>query len=454
MFNNKLLLVLSGFLLTNSFVSSQGLLTASGAQVIANGNVSLVLKNAGFTNHGVFAPGTGEVIFSGSGSTAGSFINGTSATGFYKLTLNKSANGIQLGRNISVSNLLTFTSGDSLFLNGFNIDLGSTGSLSGETESKRITGRTGGYVQATQVLNAPTAVNPGNLGYKVTSAANMGSTVIRRGHVQQSGASIYRYYDVTPTTNTGLNATIDFYYFNAELAGLAEPNLGLFSSANGGVQWSNLGEDGIDQSANILTLAGINVMNRFTLANISAPLSVKLIRFFAVPEDRVVVLHWVTSAETANQYFAVERSADGVHFMEIGRVNGAGTSVVEQNYQYTDQLPLPASSWYRLRQVDLDGKYTYSPVLMINLLNTGAVQARVYPNPVTGPVAFINLTGVTTGSQQLQLYNPAGMLIKQIVVTRVAGTQVVPLETGNLPAGIYTIRISGNTGYALTFIKQ
>jgi len=284
---------------------AQGIKISSGASLVMNGSANLVLSNSGLTNNGQFSPGIGTVVFSGNSATSGSFINGSSSTGFYNLTLNKSANGIQLGRNITLSNTLLFSSGDSLFLNGFNIDLGSTGVLSGETGNKRITGRSGGYIQSTQTLNAPAAVNPGNLGFSITSASNLGSTIIRRGHQQQSGASVYRYFTITPTNNTALNATVDFYYFENELAGLAEPNLALFSSANGGVQWLNLGEDAINLGANILTVGGIDVLNRFTLANISAPLSVRLIRFYVVPSAEEVLLHWVTSMEADNLFFAI-----------------------------------------------------------------------------------------------------------------------------------------------------
>lgn len=438
----------------SSVLHSQGLLSTSGAQISVNGNAQFVIRNGGFTNNGVFNPGTGEVVFSGSGATSGSFINGTSATGFYTLVINKSTNGVQLGRNISVSNQVVFTSGDSLFLNGYNIDLGTTGSLSGETNTKRVTGRTGGYIQSTMVLNAPAGVNPGNLGLKFTSSANLGSTVIRRGHQQQVGASIYRYFDVTPTLNTSLNATLDFYYFDSELAGLAEPNLGMFVSDNGGTHWSNLGEDALDQGTDILTVTGIDVLNRVTLANISAPLAVKLIRFYAEPDQHVIRLRWLTSTETNNRLFVIERSSDGIHFMEIGDVPGSGNSNQVREYEFPDQQPLPAVSWYRLRLVDIDGKITYSPVLMINRENPSADNARVYPNPVTGATAYLSLSGTTSGVQQIQLFNQAGVLLRKFNLSRIAGTSVIVLETGNLPAGIYTLRQPGNNGFRLQFVKQ
>lgn len=443
-----ILLIYSGML------SGQVLLNNNGAHIVAKGNVKLVLKDAGLTNNGTFLPGTGEVIFSGSGITAGSFINGTAATGFYNLTLNKSANGLQLGRNISLSNILLFTNGDSLFLNGYTIDLGSTGVLSGETSTKRITGRTGGYIQSTQTLNAPAGVNPGNLGFSITTASDMGSTIIRRGHQQQSGASIYRYFTVTPTNNSALNALVDFYYFDNELAGIAEPNLAMFSSANGGVQWTNMGEDGIDQAANILSLGGIDIMNRFTLANISAPLSVRLIRFYVTPSANDVRLHWVTSSETNNQYFAIERAPDGLHFMEIGQVPGYGTISQEQQYQFIDQLPLSGKSWYRLRQVDIDGKINYTPVLMISRDFNSLQQVSVFPNPVYGTSVYLNFNTSQTGAQTFMLYNQGGVLLKQVTVNLVAGSQLIEIQTGPLPAGIYFIRQQGNAGFGLKFLKQ
>ncbi len=441
-------------ILYSGSITGQGLLNTNGAQFVVNGNVKLVLKNTGFTNDGTFIPGTGEVIFSGSVATSASFINGTSTTGFYNLTLNKSANGLQLGRNITLSNRLLFTSGDSLFLNGYNIDLGSTGILNGETGNKRITGRTGGYIQSTQTLNAPSSVNPGNLGFRITSPADLGSTFIRRGHQQQSGASIFRYFTVTPTNNSGLNATVDFFYFDNELAGIAEPNLALFSSANGGVQWLNMGEDAIDQGADILSLGGIDILNRFTLANISAPLSVRLIRFYVIPSANDVMLHWVTSSETNNQYFAVERAPDGLHFMEIGQVPGNGTISQEQQYQFIDQLPLSGKSWYRLRQVDIDGKINYTPVLMISRDFKSLQQASIFPNPVIGTSVYLNFNAPQTGSQIFMLYNQGGVLLKQFSVNLVAGSQLVEIQTGPLPAGIYFIRQQGDAGFGLKFLKQ
>ncbi|MGB3008330.1 MAG: hypothetical protein WBC06_17575, partial [Chitinophagaceae bacterium] len=261
---------------------SQGIVNTPGTKIVTNSNAKIVLNNAGFENNGTFSSGNSEVVFSGSTATANSYIGGSASTSFYNLTLNKTANGLQLNRNIDITNTLLFANGDSLFLNEHNIDLGSTGILSGETGTRRITGRTGGYIQSTQLLDAPTGANPGNLGLDISSVSNLGNTVIRRGHQQQSGASVYRYYDVIPTNNAGLEATIVFNYFDTELAGVSEGNLGMFYSTNGGTVWANLGVDDIDQSLNYLSVNAIDQLALFTLANISDPLAIKLIYLKAV----------------------------------------------------------------------------------------------------------------------------------------------------------------------------
>ncbi len=452
--SNKIILQICTLLLISGAVYTQGIVNTSGTYLVANGAVKIVLNNGGLTNNGSLSAGNSELVFTGNAATSASFIGGTGSTGLYNLTLSKSSNGIQLNSNISLSNILLFTSGDSLFLNNHNIDLGSSGSLSGETGTKRVTGRNGGYIQSTQALNAPAGVNPGNLGFRITSLANLGSTVIRRGHHQQSGASVYRYFDVTPVNNIGLDATVNFYYFDTELAGIAEPNLALFASANGGAQWLNMGEEGIDQGANILTMGSIDILNRFTLANISAPLAVKLIRFYAVATESDVILNWVTSAESNNAFYDIERSADGVHFMKIGYTPGVGTTSQEQQYQFIDLMPIPGKSWYRLRQVDTDGKFNYTSVVMIDRAARLHELARIYPNPLNGTALYLNFHTENAGEQSFVIYNQAGILLRQYKFNCVSGTQVIELNTGHLPAGIYTIHQPGNSKINLNFIKQ
>lgn len=438
-------------LLAPAVVSGQGILSTAGSNLVVNGTVKIVLNNSGFTNNGTFAPGSSDVIFTGSSSTAGSFAGGTTSTGFYKLTLNKTANGMQLNSNISVAHSIVFTSGDSLFLNNHTIDLGSSGSLVGETGTKRITGRTGGYVQLTQTLNAPSGLNPGNLGFKITSAANLGSTVIRRGQQQQAGLSVYRYFDVMPTNNSGL-AAVSFYFLEPELAGLAEANLAIFSSTNGTV-WTNLGEDAIDQSLNFVTVNNIDQLNRFTLSNISSPLAVKLLHFTARMVIDYSLLDWATASEENNSYFDVERSADGVHFFRIGRVEGSGNSSIRQDYQFKDFSPAKGKNYYRLKHTDNDGRYEYTHVVMVQNGTGDGSMLALYPNPAS-QVLKISIVTPQPGLYMLHVYDVLGKLVINKYITCIAGRNETEIDVSRLPKGIYSVKSNAGSTNALRFAVQ
>ena len=99
-------------------------------------------------------------------------------------------------------------------------------------------------------------------------------------------------------------------------------------------------------------------------------LPIQLISFTAIPENQKAQTQWSTHSETNNAFFTVERSADARVFHEIGKVTGAGTSHTMQHYSLTDSKPLPNVSYYRLKQTDFDGQYTYSDIQAVSFKET------------------------------------------------------------------------------------
>jgi len=211
---------------------------SAGSSVTTKGSSVITLSNTKFANNGTFTGTSGTVQIIGSNSNT--VIEGTGTTTFNNLTINKSSNNAQLNQNVAVTGNLTLTSGG-VMLNSSNINFGNTGSLQNETETNRVFG-TGGYLQTTVNLNAPNATNPANLGAIITSTANLGSTLIKRAHSSftLNGNGINRSFDITPTNNTGLNATLKFTYLDAELNGNSEANLALWKSTNAGTNWTAL----------------------------------------------------------------------------------------------------------------------------------------------------------------------------------------------------------------------
>ncbi|RZK32194.1 MAG: T9SS type A sorting domain-containing protein [Hymenobacter sp.] len=144
-----------------------------------------------------------------------------------------------------------------------------------------------------------------------------------------------------------------------------------------------------------------------------------------------VALAWHTATERNSAYFAVERSADGQLFTEIGRVAAAGTSGQAHSYAYFDPQALSGTSYYRLRQVDLDGTFQYSPVRVVSG-QSALAGLRFFPNPAQAGAA---LRGATPGAW-LQILNMLG----QVVATAPADASGTVLLPASLPGGVYVVR--------------
>lgn len=120
----------------------------------------------------------------------------------------------------------------------------------------------------------------------------------------------------------------------------------------------------------------------------SNALPVKLLFFTAhVDQQRAVQLVWATSSESNNRYFSIERSADGENFTTIKNVSAAGNSVQKIQYEAIDQSPLVGLAYYRLKQTDFDGHFSYSKIVAVAV----ASSFSVYPNPTANGVFFVRL---------------------------------------------------------------
>lgn len=227
--NNFYILCLLGLLGTSITSYGQTKLIINGGYLIHNDNSKLVLENTQFINNGRYESMLGTIVVKGENSDEQSAIGGDSLSIFYNLEINKTANGAQLQRSIQVNNELLMTSGH-LDLNGDTVTLeNANGHISNESETNRIIGPNGGVIQKTLDLNAPSGINPGNLGATISSAANLGSTLIQREHFPQNlndTLSIERTYKFFPTNNSNLNASVELGYLEAELNGHNESELG------------------------------------------------------------------------------------------------------------------------------------------------------------------------------------------------------------------------------------
>ena len=253
---------------------AQSLHAGPGIHLVISGAPSIVLQDMALVNDGELSPGNSQVVFTGNASSKTAFIGGSRPLAFYRLALSKTQGSLLLDNDISIAGILSMDNGN-LELNNHTVDLGAIGSIAGERNDARITGNYGGTVKATALLNAPQAANPGHIGVEITSASNLGTTTITRGHVAQGNAtgetSIQRYFDITPSVNTNLQVSLRFYYFDNELAGNNKDALNLFATKNGQQDWSLSGRDNTSGIGGWVVKNDLSRLNRFTLAIAKTP---------------------------------------------------------------------------------------------------------------------------------------------------------------------------------------
>ncbi|MEI2822353.1 MAG: hypothetical protein BWZ05_01863 [Bacteroidetes bacterium ADurb.BinA245] len=427
----------------SSMLSFSQLYISSGAQLVQAGNAQVSIDAMDFFNNGTFVAGNGTVLFTG---TTANSIKGTAITSFYKLEIAKSAAiKLSLESDALVSNAFVFTSG-LLELNNKNIDLGTTGFLQNENESSRIVGASGGYILRTVSMNAPNAVNAGNLGAIITSSANLGNVIIKRGHKAQSGTgitgSILRYYDIVPANNSNLNATLRFSYFDAELNGLTEAAIDLFKSSNNGTSWAVQTSTNHNATANYLEKTGITDFSLWTLSPSGGPLPVTGLEFYTKRLNNTTVqLDWKTIQEINNKGFHIERKkANENSFVTVDFVASiaiGGNSSFPLSYTTTDANNFTGNTYYRLKQEDIDGRSAYSIIRIVKGDVNKQLAMQVWPIPSSGPVNI--LASGLAKPDVLMVFDITGKLVKQQTLQN-----NTPVQLNNLTPGTYVVRLAEN----------
>lgn len=180
--------------------------------------------------------------------------------------------------------------------------------------------------------------------------------------------------------------------------------------------------------------------NTGILTSAQTILPIELVSFQAVPVGARIDLTWMTASERNNDHFTVERSADGVDWLALLTVPGALNSQTPVRYAGEDPNPLPGTSYYRLRQTDVDGASTVSDMVAVEfaLLGSGML---IYPNPVRDRATVLHDDAM--GTVMIALVNGLGQSIA-IDPVRMQGR--VELDLSAVPEGMYLVVLSNAIG--------
>jgi hypothetical protein len=189
---------------------------------------------------------------------------------------------------------------------------------------------------------------------------------------------------------------------------------------------------------------GMNGFSVFATAQTGNTFPISLLYFDAKEMGTEVEATWVTESEINNNYFVVERSADGVNFNEVGRRNGAGNSSSTLYYSLIDGHPLKGISYYRLRQVDFDGTESYSNLVAVSFLEQNVL--NVYPNPAQSDVQC-SFTAAAAGEVIIEMIDALGKTVLSQKVSVTKGLNVITdLDIQLVPRGVYIMQVKPLNG--------
>jgi hypothetical protein len=177
-----------------------------------------------------------------------------------------------------------------------------------------------------------------------------------------------------------------------------------------------------------------------------APLPVELTSFTGiVNSNNIATLHWTTASERNTAYFALESSTNDLSFTEVGRVSTTGNSSQALSYQWTSPQRLSYTTYYRLRQVDIDGAIMYSSIVTLAPTLHTTQLVEIFPNPSAGQTMQVVLQGYEGESLELRVIDVMGRSVaaQKLTSTTTYFTASLLLPQG-LPSGTYMLTLAGS----------
>lgn len=186
----------------------------------------------------------------------------------------------------------------------------------------------------------------------------------------------------------------------------------------------------------------------FAIDNLSfeSVLPVEWTSFRALQNPKSIDLLWTTSTETANEKFVVEESQNGITFQPIGEVAGSATASTANDYKYVVDQPRNGLAYYRLKQIDFDGAFNYSNVVVVDFQGAYTQHVQVYPNP--NGTGQLNLSYFSESPQVLavSVIGMAGKTLVRQEQTINLGNNELQLDVSNLTPGVYLMKIAHENG--------
>jgi hypothetical protein len=240
------------------------------------------------------------------------------------------------------------------------------------------------------------------------------------------------YVQVNATGGSGFNYNLELAYEPALLAGISTADIILTKRSDGINDWSTWPTT-VNTVERVFSVNNIdNGFSYFTGTDQNNPLPVELISFSAKILSRKIQIQWETASEKNNAQFIIEKKEHGNDWRKISSVEGAINSNSLMQYSISDFNPVSGTQYYRLKQVDTDGKFEYSHVLRVEY---GGKRTKVFPNPFTDKI-FVKTNGENS-SKSIELKSISGNSMQ--TTAEYLGQNKWEINTQSLESGTYIL---------------
>lgn len=167
----------------------------------------------------------------------------------------------------------------------------------------------------------------------------------------------------------------------------------------------------------------------------------------AFQKNENIIVQWNVENENNIQQYEIEKSADGINFLQTGVVSAFNKRGV--SYEWTDEDPFEGNNYYRIRSVSRDGKINYTPTVKV-VMAKATSSISVYPNPVTDGSIHLKFNNQPLGIYTIRLFNSLGQQILSYKITLAQPSREESVSINDLPIGIYQVEVvkpDGNTQF-------
>ena len=214
-----------------------------------------------------------------------------------------------------------------------------------------------------------------------------------------------------------------------------------------GTGWGNDGglatsTSGTTAVGSVTTTSPYSTFSPFSFASPQGfnALPVELVYFRGKLLAQGAVLEWQTASELDNDFFEVEVSTDGENYSTLANIEGRGTTTEVTNYEFVDRYPSTGLNYYRLRQVDFNGDFTYSNIISVFNDAPARLFFSAYPQPASSHLTLQLMVIDDTNVMNLVIYNMNGRIIKNMSIDPL--TKQLPIDIAEFTSGLYLVRLN------------